>query len=62
MAIEPGLAPTTTRVTGQSVTTGQQRTVDFFLVNRVKVREAMRPAEGGVSASVENTRGGTRSE
>ena len=62
IAIEPGLAPTTTRVTGQSVTTGQQRTVDFFLVNRVKVREAMRPAEGGVSASVENTSGGTRSE
>jgi hypothetical protein len=38
MAIEPGLAPTTIRVTAESITTGQRRTVDFFLVNRVEVR------------------------
>jgi hypothetical protein len=45
MAIEPGLAPTTIRVTAASVTTGQQRTMDFFLVNRVEVREVMRPSD-----------------
>jgi hypothetical protein len=39
IAIAPGLAPITTRVTGESVTTGQRRTMDFFLVNRVEVRE-----------------------
>ena len=39
IAIAPGLAPITMRVTGESVTTGQRRTVDFFLVNRVEVRE-----------------------
>ena len=39
MAIAPGLAPTTMRVTAESVITGKQRTVDFFLVNRVEVRE-----------------------
>ena len=38
IAIAPGLAPTTMRVTAESVTTGQRRTVDFFLVNRVEVR------------------------
>ena len=38
IAIVPGLAPTTMRVTAESVTTGQRRTVDFFLVNRVEVR------------------------
>ena len=27
------------RVTGECVTTGQRRTMDFFLVNRVEVRE-----------------------
>ena len=42
IAIAPGLAPTTIRVTGACVTTGQQRTMDFFLVNRVEVREVMR--------------------
>ena len=39
IAIAPGLAPITMRVTGESVTTGQRRTMDFFLVNRVEVRE-----------------------
>ena len=39
IAIAPGLAPITVRVTGESVTTGQRRTMDFFLVNRVEVRE-----------------------
>jgi hypothetical protein len=38
IAIAPGLAPTTIRVTAESATTGQRRTVDFFLVNRVEVR------------------------
>jgi hypothetical protein len=47
MAIEPGLAPTTIRVTAASVTTGQQRTTDFFLVNRVEVREVMRHPKTG---------------
>ena len=39
IAIEPGLAPTIIRVTGESVTTGHRRTMNFFLVNRVEVRE-----------------------
>ena len=39
IAIMPGLAPTTVRVTAECVTTGQRRTIDFFLVNRVEVRE-----------------------
>jgi hypothetical protein len=39
IAIAPGLAPITIRVTGECVTTGQRRTTDFFLVNRVEVRE-----------------------
>jgi hypothetical protein len=39
MAIKRGLARTTMRVTAASVTTGKQRTVDLFLVNRVDVRE-----------------------
>ena len=39
IAIAPGLAPITMRVTGEFVTTGQRRTMDFFLVNRVEVRE-----------------------
>jgi hypothetical protein len=39
MAIKQGLAPTTMRVTAASVTTGKQRTADFFLINRVEVRE-----------------------
>jgi hypothetical protein len=47
MAIAPGLAPTTIRVTAASVTTGKQRTVDFFLVNRVEVHEVMRHPKTG---------------
>jgi hypothetical protein len=39
MAIAPGLAPTTMRVTAACVTTGQRRTMDFFLANRLEVRE-----------------------
>ena len=39
IAIAPGLAPTTMRVTGAHVTTGQRCTKDFFLVNRVEVCE-----------------------
>ena len=39
IAIAPGLAPITIRVTGECVTTGKRRTTDFFLVNRVEVRE-----------------------
>ena len=52
MAIDPGLAPTTVRVTAASVTTGQQRTMDFFLVNRVEVYEdrSSRHAETGATA------------
>ena len=45
IAIAPGLAPITMRVTGESVTTGQRRTMDFFLVNRVEVREEHNPVE-----------------
>jgi hypothetical protein len=37
--IEQGLAPTTTRMVAVSVTTGKQRTFDFFLANRVEVHE-----------------------
>jgi len=39
IAIAPGLAPTIIRVTAACVTTGQRRTMDFFLVNRVEVRD-----------------------
>ena len=39
IAIAPGLAPTTVRVTATCVGTGQRRTTDFFLVNRVEVCE-----------------------
>ena len=39
ITIEPGLAPITERVKAVSVTTRKQRTFDFFLVNRVEVRE-----------------------
>jgi hypothetical protein len=42
-SIAPGPAPTTIRVTGSSLTTGRRDTIDFFLVNRVKVRK--KPAE-----------------
>jgi hypothetical protein len=38
-AIAPGLAPTTVRVTAACVTTGQRRTMDFFLANRLEVQE-----------------------
>jgi hypothetical protein len=37
--VASGLAPTTMRVTGECVTTGQRRTTDFFLVNRIEVHE-----------------------
>jgi hypothetical protein len=47
IAVAPGLASTTIRVTAASVTTGQQRTTDFFLVNRVEVREVMRHPKTG---------------
>ena len=39
IAIAPGLASITVRVTGECVTTGRRRTMDFFLVNQVEVRE-----------------------
>jgi hypothetical protein len=39
ITIEPGLARTTMRVIATSVATGQRRTVDFFLANRVEVSE-----------------------
>ena len=39
IAIAPGLASTTVRVTAACVTTGQRRTLNFFLVNRIKVRD-----------------------
>jgi hypothetical protein len=39
IAITPGLAPITVRVTGECVTTGRRRTMDFFRVNKVEVRE-----------------------
>ena len=39
IAVAPGLAPTTVRVTGECVTTRQQRMTDFFLVNRIEVHE-----------------------
>ena len=39
MAIAPGLAPTTMRVTAESVITGKQRAINLFLVNRIEVRE-----------------------
>jgi hypothetical protein len=44
IAIEPGLA-LTTMVTGSCVTTGQRRTMDFFLVSRVEVREELSTPE-----------------
>ena len=39
LAIAPGLAPTTMRVIAACVTTGRRRTMEFFLVNRVEIRE-----------------------
>ena len=38
IAIAPGLSRTTMRVTALCVATGQRRTMDLFLVNRVEVR------------------------
>jgi hypothetical protein len=38
IAIAPGLTRSTLRVTAACVTTGQRRTLNFFLVNRVEVR------------------------
>ena len=39
VAINRGPTATTISVTGSCMTTGQPRTMDFFLVNRVMVRE-----------------------
>ena len=39
IAIAPGLAPTIVRVTAACVATGQRRTMNFFLVNRIEARE-----------------------
>jgi hypothetical protein len=39
IGIALGLTSTTMRVTAESVTTGRRRTVSFFPVNRVEVRE-----------------------
>jgi hypothetical protein len=39
IAIARDLAPVTIRITGSCVTTGQRRMMDFFIVNRVEVRE-----------------------
>ena len=39
IAIAPGRPLITIRVTGSCVTTGQRRTMDFFPVNRVEVRD-----------------------
>jgi hypothetical protein len=39
IAIAPGLAPITIRVTGSCMTTGQLRTMDFFPVGRVEVHK-----------------------
>jgi hypothetical protein len=39
IAIAPGLAPTTVRVTAACVITEQRRTMDFFLANRLEVQE-----------------------
>ena len=39
IAVAPGLAPTTIWVTAACVTTGQRRTMKFFLVNQVEVRD-----------------------
>jgi hypothetical protein len=44
IAIEPGLG-LTTMVTGSCVTTGQRRTMEVFLVSRVRVREERPTAE-----------------
>ena len=52
IAITPGLAPTTIRITAACVITGRRRTMDFFLVNRVEVHEerSLRHAENSATA------------
>ena len=39
ITIAPGLARTTMRVSAECTTTGQRRTMNFFVVNRVEVRD-----------------------
>jgi hypothetical protein len=39
IATAPGLGPTTIMVTGLCVTTGRRRTMEFFVVNRMEIRE-----------------------
>ena len=39
IAMAPGLGPITIRVTGLCVTTGRRRAMEFFVVNRIEVRE-----------------------
>jgi hypothetical protein len=51
IAIAPGLAPTTMRVTRECVTTGQRRTTDLFLVNRVEVHEDRSSGHAETSAT-----------
>jgi hypothetical protein len=46
IAIKPGSAPTTMRVTAACVTTGQLRAMYFFLVNRVEVRDDPKKSTG----------------
>ena len=53
IAITPGLAPITMRVTGEFVTTGKRRTMDFFLVNRVEVREGADITACGLAAAAQ---------
>ena len=43
IAITPGLASTTIRVTAVCMITGRRRKVDFFLINRVEVRDEPTP-------------------
>jgi hypothetical protein len=51
IAIAPGLAPTTMRVTRECVTTGQRRTTYLFLVNRVEVHEDRSSGHAETSAT-----------
>jgi hypothetical protein len=39
IAMAPGPGPMTLTVTGLCVTTGRRRTMEFFVVNRIQVRE-----------------------
>ena len=52
IAIAPGLARITMRVTAASMTTGKPRTFDFFLFNRVEVPEE--PAQRHVRSDAGN--------